>query len=90
MSKKYLDVKKGSLEESVIDIWQTAAEEETTAEGEIPAEGTAEGAESTITTEEGKDKSAKPSDDKNRDKSAKSTDDKAKITIRRSFMTHLL
>ena len=27
MDKKYLDVKKGSLEESILDIWQTAAEE---------------------------------------------------------------
>ena len=27
MGKKYLDVKKGSLEESILDIWQTAAEE---------------------------------------------------------------
>ena len=26
MGKKYLDVKKGSLEESILDIWQTAAE----------------------------------------------------------------
>ena len=40
MSKKYLDVKKGSLEESVIDIWQTAAEEETTAEGAVKGAAT--------------------------------------------------
>ena len=51
--------------------------EETTAEGEMPVEDTAEG---TATTEEGKDKSAKPSDDKTKDKSTKSTDDKAKTS----------
>ena len=49
--------------------------EETTTEGEIPVEGVAEDA---TTTEEGKDKSAKPSDDKTKDKSIKPTDDKAK------------
>ena len=49
--------------------------EETTAEGEVPAEGTAEDA---AVTEEGKDKSAKPSDDKTKEKSVKTTDDKAK------------
>ena len=27
MGKKYLDIKKDSLEESILDIWQTAAEE---------------------------------------------------------------
>ena len=51
--------------------------EETTTEGEIPVEGVAEDA---TTTEEGKDKSAKPSDDKTKDKSTKSTDDKAKTS----------
>jgi len=45
--------------------------EETTAEGELPAEGVA-------ATEEGKDKSAKLSDDKTKDKSTKPTDEKAK------------
>ena len=49
--------------------------EETTTEGEIPVEGVVEDA---ATTEEGKDKSAKPSDDKTKDKSIKPTDDKAK------------
>ena len=49
--------------------------EETTTEGEIPVEGVAEDA---TTTEEGKDKSAKPLDDKAKDKSTKPTDDKAK------------
>ena len=49
--------------------------EETTTEGEIPAEDAAEGA---TTTEEGKDKSAKPSDDKTKDKSTKPTDNKEK------------
>jgi len=49
--------------------------EETTAEGEMPAEGVAEGV---ATTEEGKDKSAKLSDDKTKDKSTKPTDEKAK------------
>ena len=48
--------------------------EETTTEGEIPVEGVAEDA---TTTEEGKDKSAKPSDDKTKDKS---TDDKTKTS----------
>ena len=50
-------------------------EEETAAEGEVPAEGTAEDA---TTTEEDKDKSAKPSDDKTKEQSVKTTDDKAK------------
>ena len=62
--------------------------EETTAEGEVPAEGAegAEGAEDTVKTEEGKDKTAKPSDDKakvtsgDKSKTAKPSDDKAKIT----------
>ncbi len=52
--------------------------EETAVEGDLPAEGAAEGTEGTATTEEGKDKSAKPSDDKTKDKSTKPTDDKAK------------
>jgi len=49
--------------------------EETTTEGELPVEGVAEDA---TTTEEGKDKSAKPSDDKTKDKSTKPTDNKEK------------
>ena len=49
--------------------------EETTAEGDTAAEGVVEGE---IATEEGKDKTAKPSDDKTKDKTAKPTDDKAK------------
>ena len=55
--------------------------EETTAEGEIPAEETVEG---TATTEDGKDKTVKPSDDKtkaasdDKGKPVKPTDDKAK------------
>ena len=48
---------------------------EAPAEGEAPADGAEEGAAS---TEEGKDKSAKPTDDKGKDKSAKPPDDKAK------------
>ena len=51
--------------------------EETTAEGEMPVEGAAEDA---ATTEEGKDKSAKPSDDKTKDKFTKPTDNKEKET----------
>ena len=53
------------------------------AEGEVPAEG-AEDTESTIKTEEGKDKTAKPSDDKakaasdDKRETAKPSDDKAK------------
>ena len=54
--------------------------EETTAEAEIPIEGDVEGAEGAATTEDGKDKSAKPSDIKTKDKSAKQTDNKAKAT----------
>ena len=54
--------------------------EETTAEAEIPIEGGVEGAEGAATTEDGKDKSAKPSDIKTKDKSAKQTDNKAKAT----------
>ena len=49
--------------------------EETTTEGEIPVEGVTEDA---TTTEEGKDKSAKPSDDKTKDKFTKPTDNKEK------------
>ena len=41
----------------------------------MPVEGVAEDA---TTTEEGKDKSAKPSDDKTKDKSTKPTDNKEK------------
>jgi len=53
---------------------------ETLAEGEAPAEGTTEDAtEGTDATEEGKDKSAKPVDDKSKDKSDKAADGKAKI-----------
>ncbi len=52
--------------------------EETTAEGEVPAEGATEDTEGATTTEEGKDKTAKPSDDKTKDKSTKPTDDKTK------------
>jgi len=50
--------------------------EEAVAEGEVPAEGVAEGSvEGTTTTEEGKDKAAKPSDEK-----GKTPDDKSKAT----------
>ena len=49
--------------------------EETTTEGEMPVEGVAADA---TTTEEGKDKSAKPSDDKTKDKFTKPTDNKTK------------
>ncbi len=49
--------------------------EETAIEGEVAAEGTAEG---DTPTEESKDKMAKPSDDKTKDKSTKPSDDKAK------------
>ena len=57
--------------------------EETATEGEVPAEGTAEGvAESGAGGEEGKDKAAKTSDDKGKtpagDKSSKTSDDKGK------------
>ena len=59
--------------------------EETTAEGEVPDEGVAEGtAEGAAVTDEGKDKTAKPSDDKakaasgDKDKSSKSSEDKGK------------
>lgn len=61
--------------------------EETTAEGEVPdvdvTDGTAEGA---AATDEGKDKTVKPSDDKakaasgDKDKSAKSSEDKGKAS----------
>ena len=62
---------------------ETKKVEETVAEGEVPAEG-AEDTESTIKTEEGKDKTAKPSDDKakaasdDKRETAKPSDDKAK------------
>ena len=56
------------------------SEEEGVAEGEAPAEGATEDAEGTTTTEEGKEKSSKPSDDKNKDKSAKPSDEKTKAT----------
>ena len=59
--------------------------EETTAEGEVPDEGVAEGtAEGAAATDEGKDKTVKPSDDKaktasgDKDKSAKSSEDKGR------------
>ena len=59
--------------------------EETTAEGEVSDEGVAEGtAEGAATTDEGKDKTVKPSDDKakaasgDKDKSAKSSEDKGR------------
>ena len=52
--------------------------EEIAAEGEMPVEGAAEGAEDATTTEASKDKSAKTSEDKTQDKSAKPTDDKSK------------
>ena len=55
-------------------------DEEAPAEGETPAEGTTEDAtEEAATTEEGKNKSAKPVDDKSKDKSAKAADGKAKV-----------
>ena len=40
MSNKYLDTKIDSLEESIMDVWQTAAEEETTAEGAVKGAAT--------------------------------------------------
>ena len=59
--------------------------EETTAEGEVPTEDVAEGtAEGAAATDEGKDKTVKPSDDKakaasgDKDKSAKSSEDKGR------------
>ena len=60
--------------------------EETAAEGEVPAEDAVEGAEGTVKTEEEKDKTAKPSDDKSKatsddkGKAAKPSEDKAKAT----------
>ena len=55
--------------------------EEATAEGETPAEGVAEGvAEGDVAAEEGKDKSAKPTDDKGKEKSAKPSEDKTKAS----------
>jgi len=58
--------------------------EETPTEGEIPAEGVVEGVEDVDKTEEDKEKTAKPSDDKtkaassDKGKTAKAPDDKAK------------
>jgi len=58
--------------------------EEATAEGEAGVEGSAEAAAEGTTTEDGKDKAAKPADDKAKDasgdkaKAAKPTDDKSK------------
>ena len=52
--------------------------EETTVEGEVPAEDATEGVEGAATTEEGKDKTAKPSDDKTKDKSTKPADNRTK------------
>jgi len=58
--------------------------EEVTADGEVPAEGAAEGTTEGAAPEEGKDKSAKGADDKgkaspaDKDKSAKTSDDKGK------------
>ncbi len=54
--------------------------EEAAAEGETPAEGATEETEGAQTTEEAKDKSAKPSDDKTKEKTAKPSDDKTKTT----------
>jgi large subunit ribosomal protein L25 len=53
--------------------------EEAPAEGEVPAEGAAEGA---VATEEGKDKNTKPADDKGKDKSAKPAEDKTKVAAK--------
>ena len=66
--------------EIVVDLDNTEkTDEEVPAEGETPAEGAAEDAtEGAATTEEGKNKSAKPVDDKSKDKSAKAADGKAK------------
>ena len=52
--------------------------EETTADGEIPVEETAEDTAEGATTEEVKDKSTKSSDDKNKEKPSKPSDDKTK------------
>ena len=53
--------------------------EEAAAEGETPVEGATDTtAEGTATTEEGKEKIAKPSDDKAKDKPGKTPDDKGK------------
>ena len=54
--------------------------EEAAAEGETPAEGTTEETAGAQTTEEVKDKSAKPSDDQTKEKTAKPSDDKTKTT----------
>ena len=54
--------------------------EETIVEGEVPVEGATEGdTEATTKTEEGKDKSAKPSDEKAKDKSSKPSEEKTKV-----------
>ena len=53
--------------------------EEAAAEGEVPVEGATDTAdEGTATTEEGKEKTTKPSDDKAKDKPGKTPDDKGK------------
>ena len=53
--------------------------EEAAAEGEAPVEGATDAAdEGTATTEEGKEKTTKPSDDKAKDKPGKTPDDKGK------------
>jgi len=63
---------------------ETAKTEEAATEGEVPIEGATEGAAEGGAPEEGKDKSAKGSDDKgktasaDKDKSAKPSDDKSK------------
>ena len=53
--------------------------EEAAAEGEVAADGAADGTtEGVAPTEEGKEKAAKPADDKGKEKSAKPAEDKAK------------
>ena len=52
--------------------------EEAAAEGEVPVEGAEVTAEDAPATEEGKEKSAKPSEDKSKDKSTKPSGDKGK------------
>ena len=53
--------------------------EEAAAEGETPVEGATDATdEETATTEEGKEKTTKPSDDKAKDKPGKTPDDKGK------------
>jgi large subunit ribosomal protein L25 len=57
--------------------------EETTAEGEVAAEGVAEGTtDDAASTEEGKEKTAKSTDDKTKEKSAKPSDEKTKSTVK--------